>query len=181
MKLFQGGRVLLASGENTRARYSRTYINGLKKLVTRQLGFSFCYDATKEDDWKITGADFHAAVTVEKNCLFVERPGKKLELLERVRGTVILAKELYYLIDLGAETVGLPMIEFISTTEQKIRVDWGKIYNTVTCVGKLNTAILVSTILQSEEKIRMRIICFEWGVAIWKYTVNVRLTCIVQG
>ena len=38
-----GDAVLRASGENIRARYSRAYTQGMQKLVTRQLGLSFCY------------------------------------------------------------------------------------------------------------------------------------------
>ena len=121
-----GDRILLASGENTRARYSRTYTQGMQKLVTRQLGFSFSYDATKEDGWMTLGKGFASAVVVEKNCAFVERPTKKLRLRERVHGTPIVEKGNYYLIDLGAETVGLPSLEFTSTVEQNIRVDWGE-------------------------------------------------------
>ncbi len=84
--------VLLASGENTLARYSKAYKQGVKKLVTRQLGFSFSYDATKEDNWETTGEGLQPAVFVNKNCLFIERPIEKLKLLERVPGTVILSK-----------------------------------------------------------------------------------------
>ena len=82
---------MLASGEHTRARYSVTYRHGAEKWVTRQLGFSFAYDSTREDDWKTTGKDFQAAVIVEKNCLFVKRPIRKLELLECVQGRIILS------------------------------------------------------------------------------------------
>jgi len=69
-------KVLLASSENTRARYSKAYKHSLQKLITSQLGFSFCYDATQEDAWTISGDGFHAAVTVDKKCTFVKRPIK---------------------------------------------------------------------------------------------------------
>ena len=69
-ELVAEGKVLLASGEATRARYSRTYAHGIQKLVTRQLGFSFSYDATKEDApttvkvmWNQRGLYFLAIVT----------------------------------------------------------------------------------------------------------------------
>ena len=42
-ELQSNGKVLLASGENTLARYSKTYKQGVQKLVTRQLDFSFAY------------------------------------------------------------------------------------------------------------------------------------------
>lgn len=120
-----GGKVLLASGENTRARYSKTYKQGLQKSITPQLGFSFYYDATTEDNWTISGNGFDDPVVVEKNCTFVERPTKKLQLRERVHGTVI-SEGNHYVIDLGKETVGLATIQFSSPIEQEIRVDWGE-------------------------------------------------------
>ena len=50
-----GEETLLVSGENTKARYSKAYRQGMQKKVTRQLGVSFSYDATKEDGWILTG------------------------------------------------------------------------------------------------------------------------------
>lgn len=114
--------VLLASGENTLARYSKAYKQGVKKLVTRQLGFSFAYDATQEDDWKTTGKGLQSAVLVDKNCSFIECPIEKLKLLECVHGRVVLAKNNHYIIDLGKETVGLLSLDFVSPAVQKITV-----------------------------------------------------------
>ena len=125
-ELQSNGEAVLASGENTRARYSAVYKQGTRTLVTRQLGFSFAYDATKEDDWKTTGKGFHSAVLVEKNCSFVERPIRKLELCKLVHGRVISAKNNHYIIDLGKETVGLVSLDFISPAMQKITVAWGE-------------------------------------------------------
>ncbi len=119
------GKVLLASGENTRARYSKTYKQGLRKFITPQLGFSFSYDATKEDDWLISRNDFHNAIIVEKKCSFVERPTKKLQLFERVHGTVVSGNN-HYVVDLGEEMVGLVTLKFCSPIVQQIRVDWGE-------------------------------------------------------
>ena len=125
-ELQSNGVALLASGENTRARYSNAYKQGAKKLVTYQLGYSFCYDATKEDDWKITGNGFQKAVLINKKSSFVERPTKKLKLLERVHGTVVLSEDNHCILDLGKETVGLATLKFLSTTAQKIVVAWGE-------------------------------------------------------
>ena len=125
-ELQSNGKVLLASDENTLARYSKAYKQGVQKLVTRQLGFSFAYDATQEDDWKTTGTGLYPAVLVDKNCSLVERPTKKLKLLERVHGTVIFSKGNHYIIDLGKETVGLISLDFVSPAVQKIMVAWGE-------------------------------------------------------
>ena len=125
-ELQSNGEAVLASGENTRARYSAAYKQGTKKLVTRQLGFSFAYDATQEDDWKFTGKGLQSAVLVDKNCSFVERPTKKLKLLELVHGRVVLSESNHYIIDLGKETVGLISLDFVSSAVQKIMVAWGE-------------------------------------------------------
>ena len=121
-----GEKTLLASGENTKARYSKTYRQGMQKKVTRQLGVSFAYDATKEDGWLLNGQDCNFAVLVEKNCNFIPRPNERLKLLQRVHGALICAENNRYIIDLGKEIVGLPFLSFTSLAEQKIRVDWGE-------------------------------------------------------
>lgn len=125
-ELQSSDNILLASGENTLARYSKAYKQGVKKLVTRQLGFSFAYDATQEDDWKITGKGLQSAVLVDKNCSLIERPIQKLKLLECAHGRVILAGNNHYIIDLGKETVGLVSLDFVSPAVQKIMVAWGE-------------------------------------------------------
>ena len=125
-ELFVSGKSVLASGKNTYARYSKAYLSGAQKLVTRQLGFSFSYDATKEDNWKTEKIGFHSASVVDKNCAFVARPIPKLEIKTRKNINVLNSDGKYYLIDLGEETVGLPVLEFFSATAQKIRVDWGE-------------------------------------------------------
>lgn len=122
----EGESVLLASGESTRARYSKCYRNGAQKLITRQLGFSFSYDSTKEDGWQTSGKDFSTAVTVEKECRFIPRPIEKLQLRQRAQSKLLVSENNRYLIDLGKETVGLPILEFTSPIEQNIRVDWGE-------------------------------------------------------
>ena len=121
-----GEKPLLASGENTKARYSKAYRQGMQKKVTRQLGVSFAYDATKEDGWLLNGQDCNFAVLLEKNCNFIPRPNERLKLLQRVHGALICAENNRYIIDLGKEIVGLPFLSFTSLAEQKIRVDWGE-------------------------------------------------------
>lgn len=125
-ELQSNGKVLLASGENTLARYSNAYKQGAQKLVTRQLGFSFAYDATQEDEWKTTGKGLQTAVVIEKNCSLIERPIQKLKLLECVHGSVVLAGNNHYIIDLGKETVGLVSLDFTSPAVQKVVVAWGE-------------------------------------------------------
>lgn len=118
--------ILLASDENTLARHSKAYAQGLQKLVTRQLGFSFCYDSTKEDEWTTTGKGFSKATLVKKDCNFISRPNNKLQLIEPLTGNVILSENNHYVIDLGKEVIGLPILDFVSPTKQLITVAWGE-------------------------------------------------------
>ena len=60
-ELQSSDNVLLASGENTHARYSVAYKQGVQKLVTRQLGFSFAYGDLLEESKKCTHAAFYNA------------------------------------------------------------------------------------------------------------------------
>ena len=66
------------------------------------------------------------ATLVEKDCVFYKRPIEKLKLLERKEISILKNGGNYYLIDLGEETVGLPVMEFNSQCKQKIIVAWGE-------------------------------------------------------
>ena len=125
-EIIEGETTLVASGENTLSRYSVCYLNGGKKCITRQLGFSFAYDATKEDGWQTSGKGFTPSVFADKHCRFVARPIEKLRLLERAEVKLVASENNWYLIDLGKETVGLPCLDFISDTTQNITVAWGE-------------------------------------------------------
>lgn len=124
----EGGQVRVESGLDTVCRYSVAYLQGLKKLVTYQLGYSFFYDATKEDGWQhgdLKG--FTPCVPVEKKCRFLPRPNEKLQLLAPVKGELVSQRDgHFFVIDLGGETVGLLSLSFVSKTEQKITVSYGE-------------------------------------------------------
>ena len=127
-EVVEGGTVCVESGENTLSRYSLAYKNGLRKNVTKQLGFSYLYDATKETDW-INGdvQGFTPSVLADKDCNLVPRPVKKGELLAPKKGKLIdQASKTYYLYDLGEEVVGLLSFAIRSSVEQKITVAFGE-------------------------------------------------------
>ena len=117
----QDGNILLASDEKVLCRQNAAYANGYCKRITYQLGFSFLYDARKENCGKIM-----PAICVEKDFTLYKRPTEKLQVLPKKDSKVLENKGNYFLIDLGEETVGLPVLEFISHTEQKILVAWGE-------------------------------------------------------
>ena len=117
----QDGKVILISDGNILCRQNNAYRNGYGKPITPQLKFSFLYDSRKENCGELV-----PATVVDKKCIFYKRPTEKLQLLPRKEITVLKNAGNYYLIDLGEETVGLPVLEFTSQTEQKIVVAWGE-------------------------------------------------------
>ena len=115
------GEVVLASDEGVLARKSRAYKNGLKRWISPQLGFSFRYDASREDLWTVGKGDgFEMAIPVAKKCDFIPRPIKKLSL-----GDVVWANQLGEgIYDLGREVVGLITLECEGDGE--VNASWGE-------------------------------------------------------
>ena len=117
----QAGNILVSSNKRVIARKNPAYLNGYCKVITSQMGFSFLYDATKENS-----EGWGPAVIVNKDCRMYPRPTKKLELLPAMDVKILKNEGKYYLIDLGEETVGLPTIDFESDSVQRILVAWGE-------------------------------------------------------
>ena len=63
--------VICASTEATPCRKSRAYFSGRKKRITLQLGFTFLYDARKEDNWIIGGGTDFDKCRVMLNLRFI--------------------------------------------------------------------------------------------------------------
>ena len=89
-ELYDGKQLVCCSGDKTQSRLSLSYKNGYKKVITGQLGYSFLYDSTKEDDWK-TGSlhGFADSVMVQQNLPMFERPIHKLKIAEKCETTVL--------------------------------------------------------------------------------------------
>ena len=114
--------ILAYSSEKTLSRLNPSYVSEKKLLVSSQLGFSFEYDATK-----VSGDGYADSVSVSKDCNFYPRPVDKGVLLDRKEIKQIIRYDgNHYLIDLGEEVVGVPTLELVSPTEQKITIAWGE-------------------------------------------------------
>ena len=121
-EVIEDGAVTAVSSENTDSRLSKVYESGRMLSVSRQLGFTFFYDATKKDD-----EGYSRSVAVDKKCSHFPRPIKKQDLLpRREMKSVTKLSDTHYQIDLGGEVVGLPHLEFTSDCKQKITVYWGE-------------------------------------------------------
>ena len=121
-EILQDDKIIAQSNDKVLCRKNPMYCSGYQKEVTPQLGFSFLYDATKESD----NEGYTPAVEIDKKCNFYHRPIKKLEVGAKVESKILKKEENYLLIDLGKETVGLPVLEFESSVKQKLRVDFGE-------------------------------------------------------
>ena len=51
------GETVLCSSENTLSRKSKAYKSGFERKISVQFGYSFSYDATKEDNWLLAGGE----------------------------------------------------------------------------------------------------------------------------
>lgn len=126
-EILQDGTLCAVSGTDTLCRKSLAYKSGYNKQVTLQLGYSFLYDATKEDDWvNGNGAHFVPSVLQNKTVSFYPRPNKKLIFKDKVNVVSVKPNGGSILIDLGEEVVGCPVLEFVSPEEQTVRVDYGE-------------------------------------------------------
>lgn len=115
------GKTVCVSGEDTLCREEPHYISGRQKTVTMQLGPGFCYDATRADD-----TPFAHSVTVSKVAEMYPRPVEKSVVHGEAAVTVLKDEGNHYLVDLGAETVGLPVLRFSSPCVQTLTVSWGE-------------------------------------------------------
>lgn len=122
-----GGSPAAESGEATLCRKSRAYLSSEQKWITGQLGFSFHYDAAKEDEWLLgKGEGFSRPVFVEKADELIPRPNKKLILEAPAASVPIATKPCRYLYDLGREEVGFLELEFSSDIAQTVTIAYGE-------------------------------------------------------
>lgn len=116
----QNEMVLLESGTHILARMNRNYKNGYCKNITTQLGFSFFYDNTIENQMPYQPSVERSVI--EK--LYLRKTGE-IKLGKRVKINCV-KNERGYLIDMGEETVGFLDLEFVSKAEQDILISYGE-------------------------------------------------------
>ena len=120
--------LLCQSDANTLSRMSLAYKNHLGKSITPQVGLSFYYDATLEDEW-INGVlkGFSASNIVEQKLPLRPRPCKKLYLDAPRNGTEIKRfSDTDILFDLGLNEVGFIKLDVESEEEQELTVSYGE-------------------------------------------------------
>lgn len=119
-EIVQDQTVLLESNKNILSRIHKNYRNGYCKTITNQLGLSFYYDNSIENQEAYRPS-------VERNTiprLYLRKTGP-ICLGPRTRCQVS-EKEYGYLIDMGEEEVGFLDLEFESPKEQEILIAYGE-------------------------------------------------------
>ena len=126
--VWDGEACVCSSGISTQSRLSRTYVQHVGKLITGQLGLTFSYDATAEDDWmEGRGDGMKNSVLIRHTPKLRPRPCKKMEHLNPLHGQEIKRLEdgtiLY---DLGYEEVGFLSLDVHSKKEQTLIISYGE-------------------------------------------------------
>ena len=127
-EILSGDSLIAYSKEGTLCRQSVEYESGLCKGITPQLGFSFHYDATAYDGWRLGALNgFEPAVKVEEELPLSPRPIKKLTVADRVEcETLISENGTHFLYDIGREEVGYLTLKLTSETKQKLLITFGE-------------------------------------------------------
>ncbi len=129
-EIYDQKEILAVSEKNTLSRYSRAYRNGYLKTITWQLGLSFFYDSTKEDNWKNGElTDFSMSEVIEQSLELNEREIKKLRILNPVESKLIKKSKNYYLFDLSQEEVGYLTLKVKSQNKQLLKIYYGEHIN----------------------------------------------------
>ena len=116
------------SSKDTLSRKSRAYESHKEKTITGQLGFSYHYDASLEDNWKLGQLDgFSESYEVKIDAPLRERPIKRLDFSNFRESKLI--KELengHFLYDIGINSVGMLEIEVEAEQKTHLTVSYGE-------------------------------------------------------
>ena len=88
-EIINDGELVAFSSDATLSRKSKAYASGLNKKITDQLGYSFDYDSTLEDNWLMGELDgFEHSCVLDNHFTFFNRPILKHDLQSLVKGKV---------------------------------------------------------------------------------------------
>ncbi len=116
----EGGQDLLNSDEKVLSRINTNFKNGYCKYITGQLGLSYYYDNTIDNN-----APFTFSALIDKSKDIEKRPIKNLQLLDR-KDTKITYNGNLVTIDLSEETVGFLDFSFESDNAQELIITYGE-------------------------------------------------------
>lgn len=127
-ELYKDDEIVLVSDENIFSRKSLVYKSGTKKEITMQLGYTFFYDARKEDDVKTDFSlkGFSKSTVIKNDIEFAERPNEKLIEKDTLFAKPIKRYGNAYLFDLGREVSGYLFFDFVAEKEGEIKIYYGE-------------------------------------------------------
>ena len=118
-RIFQGENVLLCSGEEILSRKNINYKNNYCKWITGQMGYSYLYDNTVENNLPFENSVINGEVVAEpKSRSVCEMAGRLPVTLSKIDGG--------YRVDWGREAVGFLDLEFTSPKAQKLTISYGE-------------------------------------------------------
>lgn len=127
-EIYSGEKLVCFSSESTLSRVSPAYRNGHQKEITSQLGFSYLYDAAKEDNWK--NGELHGfehSISVPQELKMYERPVRKFLIGDKCNCNLVKSDgNKHFLYDVGREEVGYFSIKLRSFVKQKLTVCYGE-------------------------------------------------------
>lgn len=112
--------VLDYSSSNTLSKVHDHFISYEGKMITKQLGLSFSYDAKRE---KIP---FQSSYVVDKSYKFFKKAIKDLVRKGRLNSTLFHTKTQLRIFDLGRQAVGFLDLDFYTPKDQKIVIAFGE-------------------------------------------------------
>ncbi len=112
-------RLVLSSSENTPSRPSLNFKEGYEKMITFQLGFSFYYDNTVNNN-----LPYQKSKLVDKT-LPIKREQKPLVLDGRIPVSYTYFDD-HILVDFGKEVAGYADLEFDSPIDQELLIAYGE-------------------------------------------------------
>ncbi len=130
-EIYQGGKLVKESDENTLSRLSPMYRHKLQRKISPQIGWSYHYIAANEDGWKTKLCEGfeESALGGEGISEPLPRPIKRMDILPPAESTFVREANNRILYDLGKETVGFPTLRLTSPVAQKLRLMWGEHIN----------------------------------------------------
>ncbi len=116
------------SSKSTLSRLSVAYKNSNLKKITGQIGYSYFYDITKEDDWKIGNlCCFNDSVELDQDLPLYRRPIEKCVIGTRCNTTLLASNDgTHFLFDLGKEEVGFLTLKLNSSKNQTVVICYGE-------------------------------------------------------
>lgn len=118
-EIFEDDKLIVYSNEETLVRPMLEYRQNYRKIITKQLGYSFLFDNSHK------ASKFKKAVLVNKKTHFSRRPIKELCLCPREK-IIVKKVEDGYLIDLLKERAGFIELDFSCAHQELLTISYGE-------------------------------------------------------